>query len=73
MEIYPNPANQQISIHLQENDYQISIVNAWGQKVFDKQYKANNTEIDVRHLPPGLYQILLFTDKYKANTSLLKQ
>ncbi|MFM2192588.1 MAG: hypothetical protein RLZZ118_1545 [Bacteroidota bacterium] len=73
LEIYPNPANQQISIHLQENDYQISIVNAWGQKVFEKQYKANNTEIDVRHLPPGLYQILLFADKYKANTSFLKQ
>ena len=56
MEIYPNPAINQLNVRL-ENDAQISIYNIMGQNVLNRQGVKGVNTIDVNDLTSGVYFI----------------
>jgi len=54
-EIFPNPANTDLTIASTKNLNSISVTNLIGKTVFDKLYNSQEVQIDVSDLPPGIY------------------
>ena len=63
--IYPNPANEKITIEAQ-NIESVSIVNVMGQTVYQTSVNEDNMVIDVNDFPAGIYMIHVVTDEYEA-------
>lgn len=60
IQIFPNPANDQLTIQTTALDYQtIMITNNIGQTLLQSQVKDKTTLLSVATLPPGLYYITL--------------
>lgn len=62
VKLYPNPASSYLSYELSfsKNNYileEISILNLYGQVVFSKTTNKLKKEIDIRHLPKGLFSL----------------
>ncbi|MFL5752681.1 MAG: T9SS type A sorting domain-containing protein, partial [Bacteroidia bacterium] len=62
LRVYPNPANDQVSIDCAPNS-SISIVNLLGQNVIELVTRDRSTKIDISQLTPGIYLV-----KIKADT-----
>lgn len=62
--IYPNPANDMITLHLDNPDnfqrYEICDIN--GNVVSGDMIMNNNTQVDLNHISNGVYFIRLFAD-----------
>ena len=54
--LYPNPASSHLYIQTPLRDYQITIFNALGQRLFSGEAE---TAIDLSMLPSGIYQLLI--------------
>ena len=63
--IYPNPANEKITIEAQ-NIETVSIMNVMGQTVYETSVNDDNMVIDVNDFPAGIYMIHVVTDEYEA-------
>jgi hypothetical protein len=63
--IYPNPANEKITIDAQ-NIERVSISNVMGQKVYETSVNDDNMVIDVNEFPAGMYMIHVVTDEYET-------
>jgi len=65
--VYPNPANQNIFIHLPENKGQsfITVQNAFGQKVYAERFADNSTEIALNTAlwSEGIYFVTINSNK----------
>ncbi|MCO5268049.1 MAG: T9SS type A sorting domain-containing protein [Brumimicrobium sp.] len=57
--VYPNPANEQINIHLNTwtNNSDIFIIDALGRTVYTSTLSSNNETINVANLNKGIYTI----------------
>jgi len=78
LNIWPNPAHQQVNISFEsntKNDINISIFDISGRKVFGKTYNNTNTEfnqnINTSHLSKGLYLINVEDGNRKSTQKLL--
>lgn len=73
IKLYPNPATTVLNIQLPDNAafemQKVSVVNMLGQTV----HSGNGTTIDISTFAPGVYQILLSTDKGDWNGKFIKQ
>ncbi len=66
--IYPNPANDVLSINTQVN--KIAIINLEGKVVHTQQ---NCNEVDLKDIPTGMYFINITTENNSFNFKLIKQ
>ena len=66
MLIYPNPTNQSINIHissLENKNYQVAVVNSFGQSILIKTIESNKTnKVDLDEFNKGLYIIVILRD-----------
>jgi hypothetical protein len=78
-ELYPNPANEQITIQLGENviGESITIYNSFGQRIMLKPItgQMSNESIEITHLSSGLYTVILtdITGKQTLPVRFVKQ
>ena len=62
IEIYPNPASSTLTLQTKQLIISINITNFLGQTVLTKQMHGEvKTEIDISHLPNGVYFVNAFT------------
>lgn len=54
---YPNPATEVLNIRVLDNNSNVTIFAANGQKVLDKNYNAGVAKINVSYLPAGVYSV----------------
>lgn len=77
LSIYPNPSNGIISISgLKENQiYQLEVFNTSGQQVYSKTFsqKSKGQNINLKHLPKGIYLLKIQSDKSFINKSIMIQ
>jgi uncharacterized protein (TIGR02145 family) len=75
MEIYPNPANTQITIELLQTSKQsiITVYNVSGQELIKQQIKDSKTQIDINNLASGIYFVKLITDKVVEERKIIKE
>ncbi|MFC2111141.1 SBBP repeat-containing protein [Bacteroidota bacterium] len=73
--IFPNPANNQIIIEnlRQKNDFVLSILNLNGQEVFKQHINESKTQIDISNLRSGLYFVKLINAKTLEIRKIIKE
>ena len=59
--VYPNPANKSFTINIvdPQKTTQANIIDVLGQKVLSVTINQSNTEVDINHLPAGIYFVTL--------------
>ncbi len=58
VELFPNPAHEEITISVNENAYNsVTITNNIGQVVAQKQISKGLNTVDVKSLPPAIYYV----------------
>jgi uncharacterized repeat protein (TIGR01451 family) len=58
--VYPNPANDKLTIDLKDNKFnQAVIINTLGQVMMEENINSNITTLSIKHLVPGIYQLVL--------------
>lgn len=78
-QIYPNPANAQITIFCMEqlgNDAKVTVYNTHGQLLLQSQLlsgQAAKTEISIAHLPKGVYIVKVSDEKNVVVKKLIKE
>jgi uncharacterized protein (TIGR02145 family) len=74
IKIFPNPARDLIQVEMKGNSaMELKIFNGTGEVVLEKILTENNREIDVRHLPSGIYIVSLSSDAGTVRQALLKE
>jgi len=63
LNVFPNPANDQISFYCSENMKEIKIMNVLGEEILTKNPSAQNTTLDVSSLGAGMYFAMITTAK----------
>lgn len=74
VQIYPNPASDYLHIKSEKKIEAIEVYNTLGQKVLG--HNASNVvslDLDVQHLPTGIYSIILHTEQYRVVDKFEKQ
>jgi hypothetical protein len=74
LEVYPNPASDQIHIRAAERIAEISISNVAGEILLNKKLNADEIQLNVSAFDPGYYIIRIKTDEGELfNTSFMKK
>lgn len=55
--IYPNPANNELHITATNNIAHITITNMVGQMIYNREYDDKELTVNVADLPPGIYLV----------------
>ena len=74
--IYPNPAHASITIELPtqpSKNTTLTISSTNGQQLITQRIRKPHTEIDIRHLPVGIYIIKVWNDKDVMVRKVVKQ
>ncbi len=69
--VYPNPANSQINISLQSDNYQLSILDQSGKLMVSKQIDTDLATIDSKEFPSGIYFVKLENNTISENHKLV--
>ncbi len=73
VKVYPNPANDFVSVDASERIREISIINQQGQLVQKLGNSLQQTRIDVSELPAGFYSLLIDTENGVMIRKLIKK
>lgn len=70
--VYPNPSNGELNVKVNDHEnVAMEIYNAVGQKVFSRQLKSAETQIDVSNLSRGIYQVRVVKENAAVYTAKL--
>jgi len=70
--IFPNPTSNTINMTINDLQAQtVTLYNTVGQRVYALQIAAADTQIDVRHLPSGVYLLSVQTEKGIYNQKII--
>ncbi len=68
--IYPNPASNKVNIYLsKKSNYKVRLLNITGQNVLQTDSFTDNTTIDVKNIPAGLYIVEVMDTKTNEKTA----
>ena len=74
--IHPNPTQSSITIELQtqpSKNTNLTLSNTNGQQLISQPITEPQTEIDIRHLPNGIYIVKVWNDKDVMVRKVIKQ
>jgi len=66
--IFPNPSNDKLEIQISEKEFDIELINIYGQVVL---LERNNTKIDISTLPSGSYILRLTGKSLSSQKSII--
>ncbi len=59
--LYPNPATENVTIEA-ANMNRITVINAVGQVVYDREISAERTQLNIASLEAGIYMVRINTE-----------
>jgi hypothetical protein len=68
--VYPNPANNQVTIQTEDQLISVAIIDLAGKEV---PSKLNGNTLNIQHLSDGYYQLVIETNKGVLQKKLVKQ
>ncbi len=71
--IYPNPASNQLTIEANETIQKVSIYNLIGQEVLTKNPKSNKTILQINELPKGVYVVSTTIEGKDSTSKFIKE
>ncbi|MDH2207037.1 MULTISPECIES: T9SS type A sorting domain-containing protein [Empedobacter] len=72
LKIYPNPVKNILSIDSKSMVKNVRIINMAGQEVYNKQLNKMNPQVNVSHLPKGVYIINIETTEGIVTQKIIK-
>ncbi|WP_338793425.1 T9SS type A sorting domain-containing protein [Bernardetia sp. MNP-M8] len=72
LKIYPNPANNMLTIQTQEKG-KLILYNTKGQTLIEKNIQSNQNEIDISRFANGLYILVFSTEKGQTYQKVIVQ
>ncbi|MDC0584667.1 T9SS type A sorting domain-containing protein [Bacteroidales bacterium] len=69
--VFPNPANDYISITGISAEASIQVFNIHGQLIMTKAVRADNISLNIEALPPGAYYVLVKTNNNTVNQKIM--
>lgn len=76
MSIYPNPANNNVTINMQNmpgNNFTIQVYNRFNNKIGEYHSNSNSINLSTAHLANGIYFVVVTSDKTRATTKIIVQ
>ena len=70
--LYPNPANSSFVVETEFPDARISIQHVHGGELLRVSLQRGRNEVDISHLPAGVYVVTLTTSQRSTSTRLIK-
>ena len=70
--LYPNPANSSFVVETEFLDARISIQHLHGGDLLNVSLQRGRNEVDISHLPAGVYVVTLTTSQGSTSTRLIK-
>jgi SprB repeat/Secretion system C-terminal sorting domain len=61
--VFPNPANDVVSLEMPFGESKVKVSNTQGMTMFEKMIMEKNTTIDVRNFPNGIYYFFIKNNK----------
>ena len=71
LRIYPNPANDHVSVSKPGYDFDVEILNQGGIVVAQKTGQQDQTQLDLTNVPSGMYIISVITEAGKESKQLI--
>jgi len=73
--IYPNPANDELSINLDEalNNSTIELYDSMGKLIINEKITAENTKLKIGYLPNGIYSVRVFSNGKQFVKRIIKE
>jgi len=71
--IYPNPFSDYLNIQSNYKNLHITMFDATGNQVCSVTANDENYQIDIRHLPPGIYFVHVENEKIKVVQKVMKR
>ncbi|MBK9401416.1 MAG: SBBP repeat-containing protein [Bacteroidetes bacterium] len=71
--VYPNPAQDMVTIKSKKEMISIQLYNALGEKILDAPSFQKSHTIDLSEIPPGVYMIEAGNKEHVATKKLIKQ
>ena len=72
LRLYPNPANSSFVVETEASDARISIQHLHGGELLNVSVQRGRNEVDIRHLPAGVYVVTLITSQGSTSRRLIK-
>ncbi|MBL4592745.1 MAG: T9SS type A sorting domain-containing protein [Flavobacteriales bacterium] len=69
--ISPNPTTGQINLESNDKIESVEIYNLLGKQVFSKTVNTNETQINLEHLPKGMYVVIVIFDESNLSKKLI--
>ena len=69
---YPNPTSKLINFEANRIINKITVYNILGQEVITKQGLVNSMQVNMEHLPQGVYLMKLFIEHHIKTVSVIK-
>lgn len=70
--VYPNPADEFVYLNSNEEIQKVNVYDSTGKLVIQKEFDSEKTvSLDIRHLTPGNYFVLIQTENRINKISLL--
>ena len=70
--LYPNPANSSFVVETEFSDARINIQHVHGGELLRVSLQRGRNEVDIRHLPAGVYVVTLTTSQGSTSRRLIK-
>jgi hypothetical protein len=73
LKVYPNPANNNITVSVNNVDsYKLKMIDMLGKVIFEKQYSGMENTIDISNLNSGAYFLTFISDDKSETTKIIK-
>ena len=70
---YPNPVKNMLNLSYTQNISSVVVFNLLGQEVVSRAVNANQSQIDMSHLPTGTYMVKLTADNQVKTIKVIKE
>jgi len=71
--VFPNPTNGEICIESGKLITQIALFDNIGNKVLYQEVNSKNALLDIKHLPKGIYLIVIYAGNKKLSEKIIKK
>ncbi|NOT37691.1 MAG: T9SS type A sorting domain-containing protein [Saprospiraceae bacterium] len=76
LSFYPNPANDRFTVlisgdNIASHPYTIEFYDLYGKSVLRQTILFNSSELDISHIPSGVYKVVLYLEDQRISTNKL--
>ena len=74
LKVYPNPTDNVVTVELgKAQEFSVTVLNQLGQVLYSQKAKSNSSQVQLGHLPAGIYYLHIHDGQQTAVQKVVKQ